>query len=613
MFVFKRLFSSQSVMALLFFMLGVLLYTSYSHAQQQDGVDEVASAEGTSENQPGETAPEEWEMDLSLPDAATSRPVNQGITSLPDPAQDRALQQLLSRLATDPNNAEILAQLNRLLAGVLSQARTLMDDGRLEEAEQMLAAILSIDPNLRGFQSAQRRLVLAREVEGLLVKGNAALGAQRVIEPENVNALYYFSQALRKDPNNSSVQSGLAQVQEVLVMRASESAQMLDFEMAGQWLQQASEAYGDQSLVDEASEQLGLFRDMHAEDLQGRVLAAIDAGNFNSAHSGINDITALGGQDERVNMLRERLGNARFYDGFQPGQIISDDFLQSGDKAPAIVVIPAGSFMMGSSDQSGSANNNEQPRHRVTIESGFGLGIREVTVEQFGLFIQRSGYLTAADRAGSSKIYDEAVGQIVERDGINWKNDYQGETASLEDPVIHVGFDDAQAYVQWLAAETGKHFRLPSEAEYEYVARAAGRGRSYWWGEGSPAKVVENLTGQRDESPSKRRWGTPFINYGDGYWGPAPTGSLEDSSLVHPMGVYDIAGNVSEWVEDCWHFNYYNAPADGSAWVDLGCKLRVVRGGYWASVPEQSRAAFRVAGEPGAPGPVAGIRVARDL
>jgi len=351
---------------------------------------------------------------------------------------------------------------------------------------------------------------------------------------------------------------------------------------------------------------------MHAEDLQGRVLAAIDAGNFNSAHSGINDLTALGGQEERVNMLRERLGNARFYDGFQPGQIINDEFLQSGDKAPAIIVIPAGSFMMGSTDRSGSANNNEQPRHRVTIESGFGLGIMEVTVEQFGLFIQSSGYLTAADRAGLSKIYDEAVGQIVERAGINWKSDYQGEVASLEEPVIHVDFEDAKAYVQWLAAETGKRYRLPSEAEYEYVARAAGRG-SYWWGEGSPAKVVENLTGERDESPSKRSWGTPFKRYGDGYWGPAPTGSLEDNSLVHPMGVYDIAGNVSEWVEDCWHLNYSNAPADGSAWVDPGCTRRVVRGGYWASVPEQSRAAFRVAAEPGMPGPVAGIRVARDL
>jgi len=175
-----------------------------------------------------------------------------------------------------------------------------------------------------------------------------------------------------------------------------------------------------------------------------------------------------------------------------------------------------------------------------------------------------------------------------------------------------VNLHDAHAYVQWLAAETGKSYRLPSEAEYEYVARAAGNG-TYWWGEHSPSKVVENLTGSRDKSQGKRSWSTPFKQYGDNYWGPAPAGSLLDAGLVHPMGVYDIAGNVSEWVEDCWHSNYIKAPLNGSAWVNPGCKRTVVRGGYWASAPEQSRAAFRISAKPETYGPVVGIRIARDL
>ena len=163
-----------------------------------------------------------------------------------------------------------------------------------------------------------------------------------------------------------------------------------------------------------------------------------------------------------------------------------------------------------------------------------------------------------------------------------------------------------------LSIETGKAYRLPSEAEFEYVARADGK-HTYWWGEGSPPEVTENLTGERDRSPAKREWTTSFKKYGDGHFGPAPTGSFSDAKLLHPMGVYDIAGNVSEWMADCWHDNYMKAPADGSAWVNPGCKRRVARGGYWASAPEQSRAAFRFPVKAESHGPVIGFRIARDL
>jgi len=560
--------------------------------------------------QPDENAVEEWELDLSLPTATVARP---SVAALPDAAQEKKLEQLLSNLAADPTNTEILAQLNNLLTDVLDQARTMLDGGQVEEAAQMLAVILPIDPNLPGFESVQQRVWLAREINGLLEKGYTALEANRLIEPRNSSAYAYFYQASLRDPDNSATKAGLAKLQEALIMRAYASAQELDFATSAHWLQQASEVYDDQLQVDDASEQLVLFQDMHAADLETRVLADIDAGSFNAAHSGITELQALGNQEERVNMLKERLGNARFYGGFQPGQVISDEFSQSGAKAPEVVIVAAGSFMMGYVDRGGGTNDNEQPRHRVTLEKGFGLGVREVTVGQFGMFIQQSGYQTAADRNGYSSIYDEDAGKLIKQTGVNWQHNYLGENAAQGDPVIHVSFTDAQAYVKWLTASTGKHYRLPSEAEYEYVARAAGRG-SFWWGEGSPTAVVENLAGQLDESPGKRTWGTPFENYGDGYWGPAPAGSLKDSSLVHPLGVHDIAGNVAEWVEDCWYDNYSDAPNDGSAWVDPdNCIRRVVRGGYWGSAPQKSRAAFRISAAPESTGPVIGIRIARDL
>jgi len=587
---------SQRTMLRSLILLSALLCMSYGHAQQQD-----------------EAATEEWELDLSLPTATVNRSRNQSVASLPDASQEEKLQQLLSGLAAEPTSTEILAQINRLLADVLDQARTMLDVGQVEEAAQMLAVILPINPSLPGFQSVQQSVWLAREINGLLEKGNAAMEAHRLVDAGNTSAYAYFYQASLRDPDNGATRAALAKLQEALITRAYESAQGLDFKMSTYWLQKASEVYEDQLQVDDATEQLVLFQDMHAADLEAKVLADIDAGDFNTAYSGINELLALGAQEERVDILKERLGNARFYGGFQPGQVIRDNFLQSGAKAPEIVIVAAGSFMMGSADRSGGANSNEQPRHRVTLEKGFGLGVMEVTVGQFGEFIQKSGYKTSADRTGSSSIYDKVAGKLIKQSGVNWQHNYLGEKANSGDSVIHVSFSDARAYLQWLTDSTGKQYRLPSEAEHEYVARAAGSG-SYWWGEGSPSAPVENLTGQFDESPGEQTWGTPFENYGDGYWGPASAGSLKDSSLVHPMGVHDIAGNVKEWVEDCWYDNYSDAPSDGSAWVvPNNCMRRVVRGGYWGSAPQKSRAAFRISAVPETTGPVIGFRVARDL
>lgn len=607
MFACKKTFISPRSIACLLILCGVFLCLSYAHAQQETKDED--SGDNRRIERLGEVSEDEWEMDLALPAAA---PTNDDVAGLPDVTQNAELQQLLSSLAANPSSSRVLAQLNTLLTDVVAQANALMDNGSIDEAEQLLTVIQSIDPNLHGLKSAQQRLAFLREAGDLVETGNIALEAGHVIEPENDSALYYFNQALLKDSTNTSAEQGLIQVQEALIFRANDSAQELDFELAVEWLEEASAVREDQLPVDEAKAQLAAFMSMRADDLENKVTKAMDAGQFSLADFNIIDLIALGGQEERVQKLRAQLKEARFYGGFEPGQVISDSFSESADKAPDIIVIPSGSFLMGSGGRMGDAFNNEQPRHRVTITRGFGIGVTEVSVEQFRLFVERSGYRTAAERAGNSIIYDEVSGRLSKRRGVNWQYDYQGKKAKPDAPVLHVNLYDARAYVQWLAVETGKRYRLPSEAEYEYVARVAGRG-TYWWGEGSPVKVVENLTGSRDRSRGKRRWNTPFKKYGDGYWGPAPVGSLEDNELIHPMGVYDIAGNVSEWVEDCWHPNYVKAPVNGSAWVNPGCKRTVVRGGYWASAPEQSRAAFRISAKPETLGPVVGIRIARDL
>ncbi len=587
-------------------LLGGLLCVSYSQAQQEQQENEDSRVERS-----GETSTDEWEMDLRLPKAAPVAAQDKNDFVLPDAEQNQKLKQLLSKLGANPGNKNILAQLNNLLADVLAQANALIDAGAIGEAEHLISLIRSIDPGLDGLSAAINRLKSLKATDELIKAGDAALLSGRILEPADNNALYFFKLAAQQDPQSEPARKGLEKVQRKLIEQALEFAREFDFEAAETGLLEAAEVSSDQQPVEAARLEVTEFKRAHAAELQQQVIDAMNAGNFDIADFGIIDLMALGGQEEEVKTLLARLQEARIYGGFKPGQVITDD-LKSGGKSPPIVIIDAGSFLMGSKGRSDANNDHEEPQHRVIIKRGFGLGVTEVTVSEFRLFIERTGYRTAADINGYSNIYDESAGRLTKRNGINWKYDYRGREAEPEMPVLHVNAYDAEAYLQWLALESGKSYRLPSEAEYEYVAKAGGNG-PYWWGEDAPADAVENLTGERDKSPSKRQWSTFFKKYGDGYWGPAPAGSLVSDELQHPMGVRDIAGNVSEWTADCWHDNYVKAPTDGSAWHNRGCDRRVVRGGYWASAPEQSRAAFRLAVKAESYGPVFGFRIARDL
>lgn len=557
----------------------------------------------------GSGATEEWEMDLSVPTPAPApRTTQVSQNALPDRSQNQELQSLLGTLAIEPGNAEVMSQLNRLLGSVLVQVNADLDAGNLGVAQRTIDVIQPIDPNLSGLRTAQRRLRLLTESKEFLRSGDVALEADKLIQPDEDNAYYFFSEAKTRDPNSAAAELGLARVQEGLIERANEAANAMDFEVAEQWLVWAAGIRENQTLVDGARALIANQQTNRGREMVASTEQAIDRADFDAADLLIIDLIALGGQDQNVTSLRAKLEDARYYSGFQPGQIISDPFLDGSDRAPDVVIIPSGSFVMGSE----GSYDNEQPRHRVNIERGFGIGRTEVTVSQFRLFILRSGYRTVAEIGGSSKIYNEAVGRLTSRSNVTWLDGYNGDRANINSPAIHISWHDAQAYVKWLSDETGKKYRLPTEAEYEYVARAGGN-TDYWWGEGTPAEAVENLTGEKDESPEGRQWTTFFDDYKDGHWGPAPVATLRGELLGHPFGVYDIAGNVSEWVEDCWHANYTQAPDTGIAWVNLGCERRVARGGYWASAPSGSRASFRISANPNTVGPVVGIRVARDL
>ncbi|OQX31236.1 MAG: hypothetical protein B0D96_13015 [Candidatus Sedimenticola endophacoides] len=226
-----------------------------------------------------------------------------------------------------------------------------------------------------------------------------------------------------------------------------------------------------------------------------------------------------------------------------------------------MILVPGGEFTMGS-DRSMLAGE-ERPAHRVAVGS-FAIGRHEVTFTDYARFATATGRPIPGDQG--------------------WG---RGDR-----PVINVSWHDAQAYVEWLSRVTGKRYRLPTEAEWEYAA-AAGTESLYWWG--------YELAGNRANC----------FNCGSDWDGrqSAPVGRF----AANPFGLHDTAGNVMEWVADCYHGDYRGAPTDGSAWVEPGCRERVVRGGAFNKAGDSLRTTKRNRYDPDSRLFIVGFRVARDL
>ena len=456
--------------------------------------------------------------------------------------------------------------------------------------------------------SAKRQVERQQTIQEALAAARQAVQEGRIDQPPNDCAWSHYRSVLDLDPQNEEAMTGLQEVQKRMIARALSFARELDFETADRILEDAALVLESPELVQQAREEMADFRAGYIEELEIKAVTAMDSGDFNLSEHHLIELIAMGGTDKTVSQLRRRLEEAKIYGGFKPGQIIRDHFINQGFWTPESVVVLAGSFQMGSSAYEEGRVENEGPRHRVTFRQGFAIGKTEVTVAQFRRFVDKTGYKTDAEKKGYSIVYNHHSSRLTQRDDTTWEMNYEGQKADEQDPVVHVSWNDATAFTQWLARGTGKPYRLPSEAEFEYALRA-GRQTRYWWGDAEPDRVVENLTGEHDVSRGRRQWSSFFAGYKDQFWGPAPVASFE----ANPFGLHDMGGNVGEWVRDCWHDTYLRAPADGSAWLNPGCKLRIIRGGYWASSPDQARSAFRLSARPDRRDARVGFRIARDL
>jgi formylglycine-generating enzyme required for sulfatase activity len=238
----------------------------------------------------------------------------------------------------------------------------------------------------------------------------------------------------------------------------------------------------------------------------------------------------------------------------EPGEIFRD----CAD-CPEMVIVPAGEFSMGSGEIV-----YEKPEHKVVIASPFAIGRREVTFQEWDRCFVAGGCKHSPDDQG-------------------WGRGRR--------PVIDISWDDARLFLSWLSRTTKRAYRLPSEAEWEYAARA-GTDSPFWWGRSTDGgnAVCEDCSAL----PPRQT---------------LPAGSMRPNGF----GLYDVAGNAAEWVEDCWHESYRGAPTDGSPWIAGQCRLRVLRGGSFGSKMSMVRPAARFRYDQDVRYYANGFRVARDL
>jgi formylglycine-generating enzyme required for sulfatase activity len=224
------------------------------------------------------------------------------------------------------------------------------------------------------------------------------------------------------------------------------------------------------------------------------------------------------------------------------------DHFKECEFCPEMIVVPAGQFSMGASENEAASTPDERPQHQVSFAQSFSVGRFAVTFDEWEACLA-------------------AMGCSYRPSDQNWGRGKQ--------PVINILWSDAKEYVRWLSRKTGRSYRLLSEAEREYVTRA-GTSSAFWWG--------DDFTPLQANSARPTDYSQPII---------AKTVPV-DSFAPNPWGFFQVHGNVYDWVEDCGNDSYVNAPSDGAAWMTGDCDVHILRGGAFSRRPETLRSAARL-------------------
>lgn len=371
-------------------------------------------------------------------------------------------------------------------------------DNALEQARELAIVALALAPEDPKVRALQLEVETAQRVLGFNRAGEDDLRNGRLGEDGN-GALVNFRDAAQLDPDNPRTRQGLAAVESALLRRAEQAAETANFVAARYWLQMAGQVRERAPTIADARARIERMR-------RAQIAALRDAGlrdlttprGLKPAGEKLAEVLRIADPGDPVaGDLRRRLELATHYGSFRPGQVFTDG-LKVGGRGPQMIVVPHGAFRMGAGDYEPGASDNERPAHYVRFARGFAMSITEVTLAEFRQFVEATKARPRATRRGHSVVYDERSGNFIRRSGVDWQSDYNGAQAAPNSPVMHVSIRDAEAYATWLSEQTGRHYHLPSEAEFEYALRAGTTGRYPWGNPGVPPPDAGNFTGGND-------------------------------------------------------------------------------------------------------------------
>ena len=413
-----------------------------------------------------------------------------------------------------------------------------------------------------------------------LLRGAAEdLERDRLTSPAGANAWEKYQAVLELLPGHRKATAGLDTIVARYVMKFGTALRGRNFEKAGGYVSRIRGVWADVPVLPGLERRLSEARGaqkarLAAQEAKRRREAqiasytrhfekALGERELDQAGRYLDSLRAVGASAGVLSGKEGRLSAARETQRLR--RTVGGKFRDCAE-CPEMVVVPSGSFTMGSPGGESGRYENEGPRHRVRIGYRFAVGVSEVTFAEWDACANAGG-------CGGYRPNDNGWGR--------------GNR-----PVINVSWDDAQSYVRWLSERTGETYRLMSESEWEYVARGGTTTRYHWGHEIGHNRANCNGCGSRWDNKKT-----------------APVGAFS----ANAWGLYDVHGNVWEWVADCWNNSYTGVPVEGSAWTRGDCAKRVLRGGSWYNEPRLLRSALRGGNTSGARYSFYGFRIARTL
>jgi formylglycine-generating enzyme required for sulfatase activity len=368
--------------------------------------------------------------------------------------------------------------------------------------------------------------LMTATIIGLLVAAQEDLEAGYLTEPEGDNAFEKVKKIFEEDPDHLGAARILSDIFKRHTQSLQDALNNKEYEVAKKYLKEIRKINPDAIAVSNAEK-------------------------------------SLGGQSEVANQIKT---------------INREQHAQAGE----MIKINGGTFLMGTL----AGRNDEEPQHLVTVP-GFEMAKYEVTVGQFKEFVKATDYVTDAEQ----NLHREGCYGVIDGLDFGWKKEMNWRNPGFDQtdnhPVVCVSWNDAQAYIAWLNKETASNYSLPSEAIWEYAARAGSSTNYHFGDEKAELCKYANLYDEVAQAINKYGWRHAKCN--DGEAKTAKVGQYNAS----PYGLHDMHGNVWEWAGDCWKSGYVDAPSNGEMYKRDGCQHRVVRGGSWYNIPKGVRSANR--------------------